>query len=447
MESAILYNGNEKTVEFHRDIERDLIAWKTRKDHRPLIIEGARQIGKTWTMRHFGTTQYEKVAYFNFENSKELCDEFKVTKDPKRLIPLLELHCGFKISPKDTLLIWDEIQECGDALNSLKYFVEEAPEYDILAAGSLLGVSLARDGFPVGKVEFLKMYPVTFKEYLRVVDNRLFEYICDANISSKLPEVVYNKLKGYCREYMICGGMPRALLAWIIHRDMNRVEDEINSLVRAYELDFSKHAPKNLVAKITDIWRSIPSQLARENRKFVYKLVRSGARAREYEDALMWMQQAGIIYRILDCVEPCLPISAYEDVSAFKVYVFDIGLLRIMSNLDKNLILSDNPLYKEFKGAFMENYVLQSLMPQLKRKPSYWTSDGKAEVDFLIQKNDSIIPIEVKASDNVASKSLGVYIKKYSPSKALIISSRNVSEKGEVLEIPHSLCDWVINLI
>lgn len=443
-------NNGKKTwdkIIFRRDIEDDLLAWKSREGHRPLIIEGARQIGKTWIMKHFGATQYATSAYFNFESSKELCEEFKHTKDPERLIPLFELYSGVKIIPGETLIILDEIQECPEALNSLKYFAEQAFQYDIIAAGSLLGVSLAGGGFPVGKVEFIKMYPVTFREYLDVSDQALSEYVDRLTEPSRLPEIVYNKLKEHCREYLICGGMPRVLLAWIESRDMDKVDDEIRNLVRAYELDFSKHAPKNLVAKIFDIWRSIPSQLARENRKFVYKLVRTGARAREYEDALMWMQQAGIIYRIFDCEKPCLPISAYEDVSAFKVYVFDIGLLRIMSNLDRSVVISDNPMYKEFKGAFMENYVLQSLMPQLKRKPSYWTSEGKAEVDFLIQKNDNIIPVEVKATDNIASKSLGVYIKKYSPEKALIVSSRNISTKDTVLEIPHSLCDWISNII
>lgn len=437
--------GNE--IIFRRDIEKDLLEWKHREGHRPLIIEGARQIGKTWIMKYFGATQYATTAYFNFENSKELCEEFKTTKDPARLIPLLELYGGMKIVAGETLIILDEIQECSEALNSLKYFAEQAPRYDIIAAGSLLGVSLAGGGFPVGKVEFLKMYPVTFKEYLSIADHALYEYVEQISKPSRLPEIVYNRMREHCREYMVCGGMPRALLAWIESRDIDRVDNEIGNLIISYELDFSKHAPKRLVAKIFDIWRSIPSQLARENRKFVYKLIRSGARAREYEDALIWMQQAGIVYRIFDCEKPALPLSAYEDLGAFKVYVFDIGLLRIMSNLGRNVIINENPIYKEFKGAFFENYVLQSLMPQLKRKPCYWTSEGKAEVDFLIQKNDSIIPVEVKASDNIASKSLGVYIKKYLPERALIISSRNVSVKNIVVEIPHALCDWVSNLI
>lgn len=437
----------EGKVVFRRDIEKELLTWKRRKGHKPLIIEGARQVGKTWIMKYFGATQYAATAYFNFENSKELCEEFKSTKDPARLIPLLELYGGTKISAGETLIILDEIQECNEALNSLKYFAEQAPEYDIIAAGSLLGVSLAGGGFPVGKVEFIRMYPVSFKEYLSIADKTLYGYVDRMSGESRLPEIVYNKLKEHCREYMVCGGMPRALLAWIETREMGRVDMELGNLVRSYELDFSKHAPKNLVAKIFDIWRSLPSQLARENRKFVYKLIRTGARAREYEDALAWMQQAGIIYRIFDCGNPSLPLAAYENVSAFKVYVFDIGVLRIMSGLDKNVIMNDNPMYKEFKGAFVENYVLQSLMPQLKRKPSYWTSAGKAEVDFLLQKGDGIIPIEVKAADNTSSKSLGVYIKKYLPRRALIVSSRNVAEKEGVLEIPHSLCDWVYKMI
>lgn len=436
-------------MELYRYIEEDLSQWKLRNDRKPLVLEGARQVGKTWMMKKFGEKYFKKAAYFNFESSRELSKEFKEAKTPDRIISILQLYCGFEIDPKDTLIIFDEIQECEDALVSLKYFSEEAPEYHIIAAGSLLGVAVARSGsFPVGKVDFLKMYPLTFREMLRTVDRQVFEYVEALNTPERLPEIIYDKLNNYFRQYLICGGMPQAVLEMLTTKDVSRVDSILHGILHSYTLDFSKHAPRNDIPKIGEIWRSLPSQLAKENRKFIYKLVRPGARAREYENALVWLQQAGLIYRVNCSVKPYLPLRAYDDPSAFKIYVFDIGILRVMSGLDAKVIVEENPLFAEFKGAYFENVTLQSLIIQFPQSPRYWLSNsGRAEVDFVVQTERDIIPIEVKASHNTSGQSLAQYIKSFSPGKALVISANNASVRSElpteIIYLPHSLTDWL----
>lgn len=436
-------------MELHRDILDDLKAWKSRSDRKPLVLEGARQVGKTWVMQQFGKRFFSKTAYFNFEKSPELCQEFKTTKTTDRIISLLQLYCGFQITPEDTLIVFDEIQECEDALIALKYFCEDAPQYYIIAAGSLLGVSVARSGsFPVGKTEFLRMYPVSFSEMLYSVDRQVYDYLQSMAAPDKLPEIIYNKLADYYRQYLICGGMPQAVIAMLQTHDIANVDNTLQGILHSYTLDFSKHAPKSDIPKIGEVWRSIPSQLAKENRKFVYRLVRPGARAREYENALVWLQQAGLIYRVNCCSKPAIPLAAYDDVSAFKIYLFDIGILRVLSGLDASAFIEDNPLFSEFKGAYFENAVLQSLVPQYDVVPRYWLSNsGRAEVDFIIQSASEIIPIEVKASNNTSGQSLAQYIKNFAPKEALVISSKNISEKvgdeGGILYLPHTVTDWI----
>lgn len=431
-------------MNLHRDILEKLLEWKNSSNRMPLIIKGARQCGKSWCMKEFGRRYYSTTAYFNFESSPDLCDDFRETKEPYRLISRLELYCGFKIVPEETLIIFDEIQECNEALNSLKYFAETAPEYQIVAAGSLLGVALSKGGsFPVGKVDFLDMYPLTFKEFLCSADQSLFHYVEGMNELEALPSRLFNQLNEYYRKYLICGGMPKAVLAMIEDNDIAKVDLELKRITEAYSLDFSKHTSPSTVPKISEIWKSIPSQLARENRKFVYKLVRKGARAREYESALQWLQLSGLIYKIYDTAKPIIPLTAYDDVSAFKIYLFDIGILRFLSQLPADIFTSSSPMYQEFKGAFAENAVLQCFVPQFSLLPRYWTSDGRAEVDFIIQQKQNIYPVEVKAETNKSGKSLKIYIDKFSPKRAFTITSQNVSKKDPVINIPHSLASWL----
>lgn len=431
-------------MNLHRDILSRMLQWKD-SDHRlPLVIKGARQCGKSWCMKEFGKINYRNVAYFNFELNRELADEFKKSLDPDRLIPLLEFYAKTKIYPDKTLIIFDEIQECNDALNSLKYFAEDAPQYHIMAAGSLLGVALNREGsFPVGKVEIWDMYPLTFKEFLCSCDRDLYENINSMSSLAPLPVKLFNQVSEHYRKYLICGGMPKAVLAMIEDRDIEKVDRELNRILQSYMLDFSKHAPSSAIPRISEIWRSLPSQLAKENRKFIFKLVKTGARAREYDIALQWLQLAGLIYKIYDVTKPMIPLMAYDDLSAFKVYLFDVGILRALSNLPAQFLISENPSFREFKGVFAENTALQNIVPDSKVTPRYWTSQGKAEIDFLIQVKESVIPVEVKAESNHSGKSLSVFINKYEPPLAITITADNVKIKDNLINIPHPLTPWL----
>ena len=436
------------STEIKRDIINDLLQWKQSSDRKPLIIRGARQIGKTWAMRRFGEENFDYVAYFNFDSSEELCREFENTKDPKRLIDILRLYTDCPIEPGRTLMIFDEIQQSNKALNSLKYFCEEAPQYHILAAGSLLGVALSKgDSFPVGKVDFLRMYPVTFKEFLNADDPQMFEYIENLSEISPLPEIVMNRLAESYGRYQTSGGMPAAVVAMLDRRGVKEIENIQNSILTAYALDFAKHAPGKDIPRISAIWSSIPSQLARENRKFIYKLVKAGARGREYEDALLWLEHAGMIYRVFCSSKPGLPLSAYDDLSAFKVYLCDVGLLRRMAQLPVEVLWTDNPLYVEFKGAMAENMVLQSLVSQFEVMPRYWTSEATAEVDFLLQNDARIIPIEVKSGTRLGGKSLGLYITRFGVTTTLRFSMNNLKRDGVVLNIPLPLADWTSKIL
>ena len=430
-------------MEIKRDITAALLEWEQRPERKPLIIQGARQIGKTWIMRKFGEEYFDHVAYFNFDASEELCREFENTKNPERLIDILRLYTEYPIEPGRTLIIFDEIQQSNKALNSLKYFCEEAPEYHILAAGSLLGVSLSQgDSFPVGKVEFLKMYPVTFREFLRADPPRMYEYLENLTEIAPLPEIVMGCVAEAYRRYQVCGGMPAAVAAMLDKRGVQEIEEIQKAILTAYALDFAKHAPGKDIPRIAAIWNSIPSQLAKENRKFVYKLVKTGARAREYEDGLLWLEHAGMIYRIYCSSKPGLPLSAYDDLSAFKIYLCDGGLLRVMAQLPAEVLWSENSLYTEFKGAMAENMVLQSLAAHFGVMPRYWMSEATAEVDFLLQDNTSLFPVEVKSGTRLGGKSLGIYIDRFSPELALRYSMNNLKRDGAILNIPVFLADW-----
>lgn len=439
-------------MEIRRDIITQLIDWKNKPKRNPLIIQGARQIGKTWIMKHFGHTQFKYTAYFNFDSSQELCNEFSATKDPKRILRLLSLYTDVPLIPSETLIIFDEIQECNPALNSLKYFQEEAPDYHIIAAGSLLGITLGKDSsFPVGKVEFLKMYPISFKEFLYSDDPKCFDYIDNLTGWEELPQIIIGRLEESYKRYHVCGGMPAAVTAMLDNEGTGKVEMILQNILTSYTLDFSKHAPAKDIPRITSLWNSIPSQLAKENRKFLYRVVKPGARAREYEDSLLWLQQAGLIYRIFCCSKPGIPLSAYDDLSAFKIYLLDSGLLRVMANLPAEIWYEPTDtgynLYSEFKGALTENGVLQSLVNQFNTLPRYWVSSGTAEVDFILQNKTSVIPAEVKASANTSGKSLSVYHSKYNPDISIIFSRKNLRFKDGIAYIPLYLADWTARLL
>lgn len=436
-------------MDIERDIIHQLLAWKDSATRRPLLIQGARQIGKTWVMKRFGDRYYSSVAYFNFDSNEELKADFNRTKNPDRLLDILRLYSEEAIIPHETLIIFDEIQECSAALNSLKYFCEEAPDYHVVAAGSLLGVAIHRhSGFPVGKVDFLKMYPITFGEYLRAAQPNVWEYIENMTAIEPLPGVVEGKMWEVYRQYQICGGMPRAAVASLETTGQERVIAEQKAILTSYYLDFSKHAPESMFPKIAAVWQSIPSQLSKENRKFVYKVVKNGARAREYEDALMWLREAGLIYEIFCCSKPGLPLSAFDDLGAFKIYLLDVGLLRELAGLPPSIFTSESNNFVEFKGALTENTVLENLLPVLDMMPRYWVSSGTAEVDFIIQNELDIIPIEVKSSVNTSSKSLSVYIGKYNPPLAVVISGKELSltvkpDGVTLLNLPLPLVCWL----
>ena len=447
-----------------RDILKKLDEWKSTADRKPLIVQGARQIGKSWAVEEFGRRRFKHVAVFNFDKKKELKGVFSQTKDIKRLLGELELYTTVPIIAGETLLFFDEIQDCKEALNTLKYFREDAPEYDVIAAGSLLGVATKRkkkkadedsdedeadNTFPVGKVSFLDMYPVTFREYLRMANPRLMEQM-EARLTGlePLPEILFNQLTEQYRRYRVCGGLPKPCSDMLDNAGMAVIEQDLDDLRKSYELDFTKHVDSKDIPRIREIWRSIPSQLSRENKKFVFRAVREGARAREYESALDWLVLSGMIYRIYCTEKPELPMKHYEDLTAFKVYVLDQAVLRSMAELPPEAVLTKGDILKEFKGAMAENFVLGSLLAQGFKTPHYWTLQGnKAEVDFLIQNGLEIIPIEVKAEDNVNGKSFAEYNKKYEPRIRLRYSLLNIKRNGNMVNFPIFLCDWLNDVL
>ena len=399
-----------------RILLEDLKKWKEKADRKPLILRGARQVGKTWLLKDFGEKCFKDICYINFEQKDILGKVFEGTLSPKRIIEQLSIYHGKKIEPQDTLMIFDEVQELPRALTSLKYFAEEAPEYAICCAGSLLGVALHEGtSFPVGKVDFLDLYPLSFREFLLANhEDMLVDFILKGNRDLQAFE---EKLMDYLKKYFIIGGMPAAILKWIETQDFFEVDDVQKQLLIAYQNDFSKHAPQQMVEKIRYIWDSIPSQLAKENKKFVYGLVRTGARAREYEDALMWLSDAGEIIRTYNVSKPDVPLKAYADLKAFKVFLLDVGLLRCLGGVSPKVILEGSRIFEEFKGALTEQYVCQEL--QLFRRLQgnyYWTSSSVAEIDFLVSDGMGIYPLECKAGYTMNAKSLKSYKEKYSPS-------------------------------
>jgi uncharacterized protein len=435
-------------MEIKRNIQKKLTAWKLSPDRKPLILQGARQVGKTWLLTHFGASEFDSVAYFNFEEQPDLKQFFENTKDVPRIVQNLSLVHGQPILPQKTLIIFDEIQECNNALNTLKYFCENAPEYAVACAGSLLGVAMSRgNSFPVGKVDFLHLNPVCFSEFLSAADVKLFDYLESIDRIEPLPDIFFHQLVEKLKMYFICGGMPEAVVALLEKQDIEKTQQVLQNIVNAYALDFSKHAENKEIPKLNYLWSSIPSQLARDNKKFLYQSVKHGARSREYEDALLWLSHAGLVHRIFRISKPGLPLSAYDDLSAFKLYLIDVGLLRRLSFLDPIAIREGNRLFMEFKGALSENFILQHLIANFEGTPRYWTSGSQAEVDFLIQVKNDIIPIEVKSDENIRSKSLSVYNELYQPPIRIRYSLKNLKKDDGLLNIPLFMVDYTEKLL
>ena len=435
-----------------RTISGKLVEWKGSKHRKPLILNGVRQVGKTWLLKEFGAKHYRNTAYFNFDESEEFKQFFETTKDVQRIIQNLTMASGQSIKPHETLLIFDEIQECNKALNTLKYFCENAPEYHVACAGSLLGIALAKPAsFPVGKVEFLDVAPMTFTEFLMANgDKNLAEYMDSINAIEPIPEAFYNPLYEKLKMYFVTGGMPESVRSWTEDRNVELVQQSLSNILGAYERDFAKHADKKYFPKLSLIWKSIPSQLSRENKKFIYKAVKEGARAREYEDALQWLCDAALVRKIYRSVKPGLPVSAYDDLTAFKLYMVDVGLLRRLSLLSPTAFGEGNRLFSEFKGALSENYILQALTRQLEVAPRYWAMDNpRYEVDFIFQRDNDVIPVEVKSERNVESLSLKKYKEKYGDMVKLRVrfSMQNLRLDNDLLNIPLFLADQADRLM
>ena len=426
-----------------RFIMDKLIEWKNDKNRKPLILKGARQVGKTYILQEFGANYYENTAYFNFDHDEGLAELFLNTKDPKRIVEQLSLAAGKKINPNTTLIIFDEIQECPNALNSLKYFCEEASEYHVACAGSLLGIRLSKTSFPVGKVDFLNLYPMTFSEFL-IADGseNLVVVMKQMKEIRKIPKLFEEQLIEKLKVYYIVGGMPEAVFSWVNDKDIEKVNKIQKNILDSYESDFSKHTDASEANKISLIWNGVPSQLAKENKKFVYQVVKDGARAREYESALNWLNDANLISKCYLVRKCAFPLKAYNDLSAFKIYMNDVGLLRRMSNLDSKIILEGNKLFEEFKGSFTENYVANMLTYVLGEAPNYYTFD-RNEIDFVIQKNNKIIPIEVKSDKSTNHNSLTKYNMKNDNEISFRFSLNNLSKDGKIINVPLYFIEYI----
>lgn len=438
-----------------RLIMKKLLQWKNAEYRKPLILKGVRQVGKTWLLKEFAKLHYENMAYFNFDEHPEYKQFFQSTKEVERILQNLMMASGQTIPPdhpENTLIVFDEIQECPEALNTLKYFYENTPHYHVACAGSLLGIALSKpSSFPVGKVDFLEVLPMTFTEFLMANgDLNLASYLDGKSNLDPVPDAFFNPLTEKLKMYFITGGMPESVRSWTKDRDVELMQQVLSNILNAYERDFAKHPDPKDFPKISLIWRSIPSQLAKENKKFLYKVVKEGARAREYEDALQWLCDANLTYKIYRSSSPGLPISAYDDITAFKLFMADVGLLRRLSLLAPSAFGEGNRLFTEFKGALSENYILQALRNQLEAMPRYWTLENpKAEVDFLIQRENDILPVEVKSEGNVESRSLKKYKEKYGDRLPLRIrySANNLRLDGDLLNIPLFLADQTDQLI
>lgn len=421
----------------YRMAMENLLAWKQSRRRKPLIIEGARQVGKTWLMKEFGRQAYGDTVYINFDSNARMAELFASDLDTKRLVLGLELYAGRKIDPENALLIFDEVQEVPRALAALKYFCEDAPQYHIVCAGSLLGIALHRGtSFPVGKVDFLKLYPLSFQEFLMAIGKKQFSELLDQQDFSMITsfrETYADALK----QYYFVGGMPEAVESFAENQDFNEVRQIQKRILAAYEQDFSKHAPNEVVPRLRMLWNSIPAQLAKENKKFIYGLVREGARAKDYETALLWLSDCGLVHRVSRVNTPGIPLRAYADMKAFKLFVLDVGLLGCMTGLHQRTLLDGNALFVEFKGALTEQYVCQQLKTLADLELCYYTNDrGSCEVDFVVDTGGRVMPLEVKAETNLRAKSLKTYREKFSPELAIRTSMADYRKEDGLVNLP-----------
>ena len=428
----------------YRKAIEDLHKWKNKENKKPLIIRGARQVGKTWLMKEFGNIAYTDTVYINFENNSQMAGLFAADMKIDRIITGIEIYNGRKIDPKNTLLIFDEIQEVPAALTSLIYFKENAPQYQIVCAGSLLGVALHHGtSFPVGKVEFLDLYPLSLTEYMLAMQKGRFADLLkngDLEMATTFKQEYVNLLK----HYYYVGGMPEAVQDFAENRDFNSVRDIQQRILTAYEQDFSKHAPSEEVPRIRMLWNSIPSQLTKENKKFIYGLIKDGARAKDYEMSMLWLTDCGLVHKIHRVTKPNLPLKAYEDLKAFKLFLVDVGLLSCLVRLGQTVLLDGDRLFNEFKGALTEQYVLQQLKTVQELGTYYWTNDrGSAEIDFLLDTGTEVIPVEVKAEKNLKAKSLKTYCEKFKPKTAVRTSMSDYKKEDWLTNIPL----WAIEII
>jgi predicted AAA+ superfamily ATPase len=438
-----------------RDIIKNLEAWKNSPHRKPLVLQGARQVGKSFILKKFGADFFENCVYLNFDFEKEHKPEFERTKDPQRLISYISAVKGQKILPQKTLIVFDEIQECNDALNSLKYFCELAPEYAVACAGSLLGVALNRQGasFPVGKVDFLTLYPVSFSEFMAEYNPDMADFLrnfvcpCANENFPQIPEIIHSQLIESYKIYLCCGGMPESVSRFVEDKNWDEV-DKINSqILVSYTLDFAKHIDNKDIPRIHKLFGNIQDNLAKEDRKFRYALIEKNARARDYENAIEWLALTGLVHKVYEVQTPRLPVSSYKNSSAFKLYLSDVGLLRSKFRLEPLAVIGGDALFTEFKGVLTENYVLQSLARQFGGEQYYWTSGNTAEVEFLLQNSNQIIPIEVKSSLSVKARSLAEYRKKYEPPLAVRFSLKNLKKDDNLLNIPLYMADYMADII
>lgn len=424
-----------------------LIKWKSSKHRKPLIIEGARQVGKTWLMKEFGRQEYRDTVYINFDSNSAMAELFAADLNTERLIMGLELYVGRKIDPDNSLLIFDEVQEVPRALTSLKYFYENAPRYHIVCAGSLLGIALHQGtSFPVGKVDFLKLYPLSYKEFLMATGNERFAQLMD-NQDFQMITSFKQTYIDLLKQYYFVGGMPEAVQSFVENKDFNEVREIQSRILAAYEQDFSKHAPNEIVPRIRMLWNSIPSQLAKENKKFIYGLVREGARAKEYETAIMWLSDCGLVHKVSRVNQAGIPLRAYEDLKAFKLFLVDVGLLGCMAGLRQRVLIEGNKLFVEFKGALTEQYVCQQLKTVEDLGVYYYTNDrGSCEVDFIVDTGEQIVPVEVKAEANLRAKSLKTYYEKFSPEISVRASMSDYKKEDWLLNLPLYAIDQIKNV-